>query len=119
MAVVSATSARLVFAKSSLEDVLVLIFCSPGLKLCTWIIFWPGARAYGSTNLRSRPREQRGRIRRHDTDSPSSFYPHLERNSFHVKSSGFKRNCHPSAAGFPTSRLYEWQRMRLSVKRAV
>jgi hypothetical protein len=29
--------------------------------------------------LRSRPREKRGRIRRHDTDSPSSFYPHLER----------------------------------------
>jgi hypothetical protein len=32
-------------------------------------------------DLRSRPREQRGRIRRHDTDSPSSFYPHLESNT--------------------------------------
>jgi hypothetical protein len=29
--------------------------------------------------LRSRPQEKRGRIRSHDTDSPSSFYPHSER----------------------------------------
>ena len=41
-------------------------------------------------SLRSRPREKRGRISRHDTDSPSRFYPHLERMRFARGSSHFK-----------------------------
>jgi hypothetical protein len=46
--------------------------------LCTLIVFRPGARACGSANLRSRPREKLGRIRRHDTDSQFGLHPHSE-----------------------------------------
>ena len=56
-------------------------------------------------NLRSRPREQRGRIRRHDIDSRSRLHPHSDQpDSRHRCVVASQRDGCPISPDFPHTR---------------